>query len=147
MTSRGCAPSARSPLRPEWRSRRGEHPRRGRSGPHAAPALALAALWPYRRSRPVYRQLRNTMIATWLIAVPIFAAFPVAPRLAGMGLARAEGRVARRGDEKRRPAGVEWPVAAKRVVGRRLSVSGLVVFEAGDDRQRSAAAPAHHDGG
>ena len=82
------------------------------------------------------------MIATWLIAVPIFAAFPVAPRLAGMGLARAEGRVARRGDEKRRPAGVEWPVAAKRVVGRRLSVSGLVVFEAGDDRQRSAAAPA-----
>jgi hypothetical protein len=36
----------------------------------------------------IYRALRNTVIATWLIAVPIFALFPVAPpRLAGIGIA------------------------------------------------------------
>jgi membrane-associated phospholipid phosphatase len=34
----------------------------------------------------VYRSLRNTLLATWLIAVPIFALFPVAPpRLADIG--------------------------------------------------------------
>jgi membrane-associated phospholipid phosphatase len=36
----------------------------------------------------VYRRLRTTVIATWLIAVPVFALFPVAPpRLAGIGIA------------------------------------------------------------
>jgi membrane-associated phospholipid phosphatase len=41
----------------------------------------------YVRARPVYRHLRNTLLATWLIAVPIYALFPVAPpRLAGMGI-------------------------------------------------------------
>jgi hypothetical protein len=50
--------------------------------------LPLSLIWLYRRSRPVYRTLRNTVIATWLIAVPIFAIFPVAPpRLAGIGVA------------------------------------------------------------
>jgi membrane-associated phospholipid phosphatase len=50
--------------------------------------LPGALIWLYRRSRPVYRALRNTVIATWLIAVPIFALFPVAPpRLAGIGIA------------------------------------------------------------
>jgi PAP2 superfamily len=50
--------------------------------------LPASLIWLYRRSRPVYRALRNTVIATWLIAVPIFALFPVAPpRLAGIGLA------------------------------------------------------------
>ena len=50
--------------------------------------LPGALAWLYRRSRPVYRRLRNTVIATWLIAVPIFALFPVAPpRLAGIGIA------------------------------------------------------------
>ncbi len=50
--------------------------------------LPGALIWLYRRSRPVYRQLRTTVIATWLIAVPIFALFPVAPpRLAGIGIA------------------------------------------------------------
>jgi membrane-associated phospholipid phosphatase len=49
--------------------------------------LPLALVWLYRRSRPVYRRLRDTVIATWLIAVPIFALFPVAPpRLAGIGI-------------------------------------------------------------
>jgi hypothetical protein len=50
--------------------------------------LPGALVWLYRRSRPVYRQLRTTVIATWLIAVPVFALFPVAPpRLAGIGIA------------------------------------------------------------
>ncbi len=47
-----------------------------------------ALIWLYVRSRPTYRQLRNTVLATWLIAVPIYALFPVAPpRLAGIGIA------------------------------------------------------------
>jgi len=46
-----------------------------------------ALIWLYRRSPAVYRELRNTVVATWLIAVPVFALFPVAPpRLAGIGL-------------------------------------------------------------
>jgi hypothetical protein len=78
-----------------------------------------------------------------MIAAPSFAAFPAAPpRLAGMGLLALKGGWHADGMRSDRPAGVEWPVAAKRVVGRRLSVSGLVVFEAADDQQRSAAAPA-----
>jgi membrane-associated phospholipid phosphatase len=45
-------------------------------------------IWLYHRSRPLYRGLRNTVIATWLLAVPVFALFPVAPpRLAHIGLA------------------------------------------------------------
>jgi membrane-associated phospholipid phosphatase len=45
-------------------------------------------VWLYRRSAHLYQQLRNTVVATWLIAVPVFAAFPVAPpRLAGLGIA------------------------------------------------------------
>jgi membrane-associated phospholipid phosphatase len=47
-----------------------------------------ALLWLYRYAPPVYRGLRNTVLATWLLAVPVFAAFPVAPpRLAGIGIA------------------------------------------------------------
>jgi membrane-associated phospholipid phosphatase len=50
--------------------------------------LPAVLIWLHRRSRPVYRRLRNTVIATWVIAVPIFALFPVAPpRLAGIGIA------------------------------------------------------------
>jgi hypothetical protein len=46
-----------------------------------------ALVFLYRRSRPVYHRLRNTILATWLISVPVYAAFPVAPpRLADMGL-------------------------------------------------------------
>ncbi|HWT24335.1 MAG TPA: phosphatase PAP2 family protein [Solirubrobacteraceae bacterium] len=41
----------------------------------------------YRRSRPLYEKLRNTILATWLLSLPIYAAFPVAPpRLADVGL-------------------------------------------------------------
>jgi membrane-associated phospholipid phosphatase len=50
--------------------------------------LPLALVCLYRRSRPVYRRLRDTVLGSWLIAVPIFALFPVAPpRLAGIGIA------------------------------------------------------------
>ena len=46
-----------------------------------------ALIFLYKRSRPVYHRLRNTILATWLISVPVYAAFPVAPpRLAEMGL-------------------------------------------------------------
>lgn len=49
--------------------------------------VPAALLWLYRRSRPLYRGLRNTVLATWLLAVPVFAIFPVAPpRLAGLGI-------------------------------------------------------------
>jgi hypothetical protein len=46
-----------------------------------------ALIFLYKHSRPVYYRLRNTILATWLISVPVYAAFPVAPpRLADMGL-------------------------------------------------------------
>ena len=46
-----------------------------------------ALIWLYRRSRPAYARLRNTILATWLVSIPIYAAFPVAPpRLAGVGM-------------------------------------------------------------
>lgn len=44
-------------------------------------------VWLYRRSRTHYRLLRNTVLLTWLIPLPIYALFPVAPpRLADVGL-------------------------------------------------------------
>lgn len=55
----------------------------------AAQLLVLPGvlLWLYRRLAPVYRRLRNTAIGAWLLALPTFAVFPVAPpRLAGIGL-------------------------------------------------------------
>jgi hypothetical protein len=46
-----------------------------------------ALVWLYRRSRTHYELLRNTVLATWLISLPIYALFPVAPpRLADVGL-------------------------------------------------------------
>jgi hypothetical protein len=58
----------------------------------AAQLLVLpgALIWLYRRSPDAYRELRTTVVATWLIAVPVFALFPVAPpRLAEIGIADA----------------------------------------------------------
>jgi hypothetical protein len=50
--------------------------------------VPAALVWLYRHAPRVYRSLRNTLLATWVIAVPIFALFPVAPpRLAGIGIA------------------------------------------------------------
>ena len=41
----------------------------------------------FKRSRTHYELLRNTVLATWLIALPIYALFPCAPpRLAHIGL-------------------------------------------------------------
>jgi membrane-associated phospholipid phosphatase len=41
----------------------------------------------YKLNRAVYVKLRNTVLATWLIAMPIYALYPTAPpRLAGMGM-------------------------------------------------------------
>ena len=49
--------------------------------------VPAALVFTYRRSRPVYERLRNTILATWLISIPVYAAFPVAPpRLANIGL-------------------------------------------------------------
>ena len=42
----------------------------------------------HRWARPVYRRLRTTVIATWMIAVPIHGLLPVAPpRLTDLGIA------------------------------------------------------------
>ena len=46
-----------------------------------------ALIYLYRRNRPLYATLRNTIIATWLVSIPVYALFPVAPpRLADMGV-------------------------------------------------------------
>jgi hypothetical protein len=41
----------------------------------------------YKRNPAIYATLRNTILATWLISVPVYGLFPVAPpRLANMGI-------------------------------------------------------------
>jgi len=55
----------------------------------AAQLLVLPGvlLWLYRHSRHVYRGLRNTIAGAWLISIPVFALFPVAPpRLVQRGI-------------------------------------------------------------
>jgi hypothetical protein len=50
--------------------------------------LPGSLIYLYHRSPALYERLRNTILATWLISVPVYALFPVAPpRLAGVGLA------------------------------------------------------------
>ena len=50
--------------------------------------VPAALVWLFRNSPRIYRPLRTTVIATWLLSVPVFALFPVAPpRLADLGLA------------------------------------------------------------
>jgi len=41
--------------------------------------LPGALVFLYRRSKPMYERLRNTILATWVLSIPIYAAFPVAP--------------------------------------------------------------------
>ena len=49
--------------------------------------IPIVVVWVYRRSKPVYRVLRNTLIAGWMLALPVYALFPTAPpRLAGVGM-------------------------------------------------------------
>src|SRR3954451_23270280 len=46
-----------------------------------------ALIFTYTRSHEIYTRLRDTILATWLISIPVYAAFPVAPpRLAHLGL-------------------------------------------------------------
>jgi membrane-associated phospholipid phosphatase len=53
----------------------------------------IVLVYTYVRARPIYISLRNTIIAIWLIAIPVFALFPVAPpRMAGIGLGEAATR-------------------------------------------------------
>ena len=46
------------------------------------------ALWMlHRKARPHYYRLRNTVLATWLLSIPVYGLFPVAPpRLADVGM-------------------------------------------------------------
>ncbi len=49
--------------------------------------LPGALIFLYHRSVTLYASLRNTILATWLISVPVYGLFPVAPpRLADIGL-------------------------------------------------------------
>ena len=44
----------------------------------------------YRWAPRVYPRLRSTVIATWMLSLPVYALFPVAPpRLAGLGMTDA----------------------------------------------------------
>jgi hypothetical protein len=49
--------------------------------------VPAALIWLYKRDRQRYRLLRDTVVITWLLALPVFGLFPVAPpRLADMGI-------------------------------------------------------------
>jgi hypothetical protein len=49
--------------------------------------LPAALVLMYRLHRPAYRTLRNTLLATWALALPVYALFPTAPpRLADLGI-------------------------------------------------------------
>jgi hypothetical protein len=49
--------------------------------------LPAALVLVYRLNRGTYRTLRNTLLATWSLALPVYALFPTAPpRLAGLGI-------------------------------------------------------------
>jgi hypothetical protein len=49
--------------------------------------VPAALVWLYRRDRDRYRRLRDTVLMTWLLSLPIFGLFPVAPpRLADLGI-------------------------------------------------------------
>ena len=42
-------------------------------------AVPGALIWLYRRSPTSYRRLRDVLLATWLVSLPVYALFPVAP--------------------------------------------------------------------
>lgn len=49
--------------------------------------LPAALIWVYRRRPDVYPRLRTTVLATWVLALPVYALFPTAPpRLAAIGI-------------------------------------------------------------
>lgn len=50
-------------------------------------AVPVALVLVYRRRRALYPVLRTTLLAAWIIAIPIYAMFPTAPpRLSGIGI-------------------------------------------------------------
>jgi hypothetical protein len=49
--------------------------------------VPAALAWLYRRHRPAYRRLRDTVLAAWLLSLPVVWLFPVAPpRIAEHGM-------------------------------------------------------------
>jgi glycosyltransferase involved in cell wall biosynthesis len=49
--------------------------------------LPAGLVWVYRRRPTLYPRLRTTVLATWLIALPVYVLFPTAPpRLANIGV-------------------------------------------------------------
>ena len=49
--------------------------------------IPAALIFLYNRSFAIYATLRNTILATWLLSVPVYGLFPVAPpRLANIGI-------------------------------------------------------------
>ncbi len=55
--------------------------------------LPVALMAMYRWAPAIYPRLRNTVIATWMLSLPVYALFPVAPpRLAGLGMIDAVSR-------------------------------------------------------
>ena len=49
--------------------------------------LPVSLVLLYRLNRCTYRTLRNTLLATWLLSLPVYALYPAAPpRLAGLGI-------------------------------------------------------------
>ena len=56
----------------------------------------------YRWAPRIYPRLRNTVIVTWMLSLPVYALFPVAPpRLAGLGMTDAVSETV--GGRARRP--------------------------------------------
>jgi len=64
--------------------------------------IPAALIFLYKRNAAIYATLRNTILATWLISVPVYGLFPVAPpRLADIGITdtiTASGTVAMDGN-------------------------------------------------
>lgn len=57
--------------------------------------LPAALVWLLRNAPAIYRLLRNAIIATWALAVPVYVVFPVTPpRLAGIGVSDVVSRQA-----------------------------------------------------
>lgn len=49
--------------------------------------LVAGLVFVYRRDLGVYRVVRTTLLATWVVALPVYVVFPTAPpRLAGLGM-------------------------------------------------------------
>jgi membrane-associated phospholipid phosphatase len=49
--------------------------------------LPASLVYLYRAAPAIYVRLRDTVLATWLLALPVYALFPTAPpRLAGIGM-------------------------------------------------------------